>query len=129
MRTFVIRLAAIAVMACSVPLLAAAHDASKPLSPKHGGELFEFEHHAVEMVLAGADLSFYVSEHGEEVDVTGAAFKAVVQTPAGTKAIDLKAEGSTLSAKLDAAPPAGSKIAVTGKDKGGDLIQARFVVK
>ncbi len=81
------------------------------------------------MVLTGSVLTFHVSEHGSPLDVSGSSFKAVVQTPAGTRAIDLKAEGAILTAPLDAPLPQGSKIALTGKDKEGAVIQARFVTK
>ncbi len=43
--------------------------------------------------------------------------------------MELKAEGTTLSATLDAALPKGAKIAVTGKDPHGEVIQARFVTE
>lgn len=107
-----------------------AHDDNKALVPQHGGVLVETpDHHAVEMVISGTSLVFQLSEHGDPLEVTGSRFKAIIQTYAGTRAVDLKAEGATLSATLDAALPKGAWIAVTGKDPHGEVIQARFVTE
>lgn len=107
-----------------------AHDASKPLAPMHGGVIVETDdHHAVEMVISGQDLVFHLTEHGDPLEVTGASFKAIIQSAAGTKVLELKADGTTLKGTLDAPPAKGSKIAVTGKDPHGEVIQARFVVE
>ncbi len=129
MRSVLSCLFALAALAVLVPGGALAHDNSKPLSPKFGGELVEIDHYAIEMVLSGTSLTFHMLEHGEVHDVTGASFKAVIQMASGMRMIDLKAEGATLSAQLDAPLPPGTKIAVTGKDPHGDVVQARFVTK
>ena len=105
-----------------------AHDDTKALAPQHGGTLVETtDHHAVEMVLSGTSLVFHMSEHGEPLEVTGSKFKAVIQNDGGTRMIELEAEGTTLKTTLDAPLPKGTKIAVTGKDPHGEVIQARFV--
>lgn len=70
-----------------------------------------------------------MTEDHDPLEVTGSKFKATIQTDAGTRAVELKAEGTTLSATLDAALPKGAKIAVTGKDPHGEVIQARFVTE
>ena len=129
MRSLIMRALSIAALACALAATASAHDKSKALTPQHGGILIEVDHHAVEMVLKPESITFHVTEHGEPIDVTGASFKAVVQTPAGTSMLELKAEATTLSSALDAPLPTGTKIALTGKDKAGDVIQARFVTK
>lgn len=105
-----------------------AHDDTKALAPQHGGTLVETtDHHAVEMVLSGTSLVFHMIEHGEPLEVTGSKFKAVIQNDTGTRMIELEAEGTTLKTTLDAPLPKGTKIAVTGKDPHGEVIQARFV--
>lgn len=97
---------------------------------QHGGQFVETaDHHGVEMVLFGTSLVFHMTEHHDPLEVTGARFKAIIQTDAGTRTVELKAEGTMLTATLAAPLPKGSKIAVTGKDPHGEVIQARFVTK
>lgn len=98
--------------------------------PKHGGQLFETDdHHGVEMVLNGTALVFHMTEDHDPLEVTGSSFKAIIQAAGGTKIVELKAEGTTLSATLDAPLAKGAKIAVSGKDPHGEVIQARFVAE
>jgi len=98
--------------------------------PKHGGQFVETaDHHGVEMVLSGTSLVFHMSEDHDPLEVTGSKFKAIIQTDAGTRMVELKAEGTTLTATLDATLPKGTKIAVTGKDPHGEVIQVRFVTE
>lgn len=96
--------------------------------PTHGGQFFEdANHHGIEMVLKDQEILFYMTVDGKPLDMTGAKFKAIIQTEAGTKIYNLISEGSTLKAKLDAPLSRGSKVVVTGKDSHGDVLQARFV--
>lgn len=96
--------------------------------PAHGGQFFEdANHHGIEMVLKDQEILFYMTVDGKPLDMTGAKFKAIVQTEAGTKIYNLSSEGSTLKAKLEASLSKGSKVVVTGKDSHGDVLQARFV--
>jgi hypothetical protein len=97
---------------------------------KHGGQFVETaDHHGVEMVLSGTSLVFHMTEDHDPLEVTGSKFKAIIQTDAGTRMVDLKAEGTTLTATLEAPLPKGAKIAITGKDPHGEVIQARFVTE
>lgn len=128
MHSTTLRLLAIALAIAMNMTNLKAHDDTKALAPQHGGTLVETtDHHAVEMVLSGTSLVFHMSEHGEPLEVTGSKFKAVIQNDAGTRMIELEAEGTTLKTTLDAPLPKGTKIAVTGKDPHGEVIQARFV--
>ena len=96
--------------------------------PAHGGQFFEdANHHGIEMVLKDQEILFYMTVDGKPLDMTGAKFKAIIQTEAGTKIYNLISEGSTLKAKLEAPLSKGSKVVVTGKDSLGDVLQARFV--
>jgi len=98
--------------------------------PAHGGQFFEdANHHGIEMVLKDQEILFYMTVDGKPLDMTGAKFKAIIQTEAGTKIHNLISEGSTLKAKLEAPLSKGSKVVVTGKDSHGDVLQARFVKK
>lgn len=97
---------------------------------KHGGQFVETtNHNGVEMVLSGTSLVFHMTEDHEPLDVTGTSFKAVLQTNSGTRMIELKAQGTTLTATLDEPLPSGAKVAVTGKGPHGEVIQARFVIE
>lgn len=98
--------------------------------PAHGGQFFEdANHHGIEMVLNDQEILFYMTIDGQPLDMTGAKFKAIIQTEAGTKIHNLISEGGTLKAKLEASLSKGSKIVITGKDSHGDVLQARFVTK
>ena len=99
----------------------------------HGGQYMEIAgHHGVEMVTGKDHLTFYMTEDHKEMDLTGAQFRAVIQTEqteAGTKILPLTAKGHALTTPLDNPLPKGTKIALTGKDNTGHLLQARFVKK
>ena len=97
---------------------------------RHGGQFVELEdHHGVEMVVDGARLVFHLTEGDNSLDLAGSSFKVIIQSDAGTKMLPLTIDSGALVAKLDATPPAGAKIAISGKDAGGHAIQARFVKK
>lgn len=97
---------------------------------KHGGQFQEVnDHHGVEMVVSGASVVFHMTHEHQPNDMTGASFKAVVQSQAGTSTVALTPDGSALKGNLPNSPAKGAKIALTGKDGHGDVIQARFVMK
>lgn len=53
---------------------------------KHGGQFVLVEgHQGVEMVISGNNLTFHITESDQPADLSGASFKAVVQTEAGVK--------------------------------------------
>lgn len=98
--------------------------------PAYGSQFFEDKnHHGVEMVFKEKEIIFYMTANGKPLDMTGTKFKAIIQTDAGNKVLNLTPEKNTLKATLEAALPKGSKIAVTGKDSHGDVLQARFIKK
>jgi opacity protein-like surface antigen len=95
---------------------------------KHGGQFVEVEgHHGVEMVATADALIFHVTDEDKPMDLMGAQFKAVVQTDAGTTSVALSVEGGALKGALKAPLPAGAKIVISGKDRHGHALQARFV--
>ena len=94
----------------------------------HGGQFVEdANHHGVEMVAKDNEIIFHMTVEGKPFDVTGAKFKAIIQTGTGTKMVALKSEGATLKVTLKTPLAKGDKLVVTGKDSHGDAIQARFV--
>ncbi|MEO1205704.1 MAG: hypothetical protein AAFV45_05175 [Pseudomonadota bacterium] len=96
--------------------------------PKHGGQYFETAaHHGVEMVATDKAIVFHLTQDHEPIDVTGTTFKAVVQSAAGTKMLNLVADGSKLETALEAPLPKGAKVVISGKAKSGAAIQARFI--
>ncbi len=97
---------------------------------EHGGQFVETaDHHGVEMVLKGTSLVFHMTKDHDPLDVTGSQFKAIIQTGASTTMVELAADGTRLTATLDAPLPKGTKIAITGKAPYGAIIQARFVIE
>lgn len=95
---------------------------------KHGGQYVEVEgHHGVEMVATADALTFHLTDDHQPMDLTGAQFKAIVQTDAGTVTVALAAEAGALKGALKAALPAGAKVVISGKDQHGHALQARFV--
>lgn len=96
----------------------------------HGGQFVEAEgHHGVELVVSANALTFYLTDEGKPMDLTGAQFKAIVQTEAGTTMVPLVADGGALKGTLAAPLPSGAKVAISGKDRHGHALQARIVTK
>jgi len=97
-------------------------------SAQHGGQYTSVEgHHGVEMVSTEDALVFFLTENSKPMDLTGASFKAVVQTDAGTNILPLTVENGTLKTRLEKALPAGAKVVLSGQDKNGHTLQTRFV--
>ena len=97
---------------------------------KHGGQLIELgSHQAVEMVVRGTEVSFYVSEDDQPADLDGGTFRLFVQTGSDVMSSSLTIKGNRLIAKLAKDVPSGAKVVVTGKDADGHVLQARFVRK
>jgi hypothetical protein len=95
---------------------------------EHGGQYVEIDgHHGVEMVATDKQLTFHLTEEDKPVDLGGASFKALVQSDAGTKVYPLAVAGSSLVGTIDGAIPKGARVALTGKDRHGHALQARFV--
>ncbi len=129
MRKFFITLVTGSLAVLLISSAGMAHDETKPLAPRHGGQIVEdANHHSVELVASADAIVFHLREHDEPLDVGGTSFKAIIQGSAGTSVVQLTAEGAELSAKLDAPLAKGDKIALSGKDAHGDIIQARFVL-
>ena len=117
---------AIALGHSAIALAADDHDHGS----KYGGQFVLVEgHQGVEMVVSSKNITFHITEKDKPADLSGASFKAVVQTEAGVKMYPLTAEGGLLKAELATELPAGSKVALTGKDGHGHTLQARFVTK
>ncbi len=120
---------AFAVALAAMATLAIAHDVSEPGKPKHGGQYVEYElHYGIELVASDDKLTFHITEHLEPMEMqSGPGFNAIVQSDAGTKMLPLTPEGTTLIAPLTEPIPKGARIVLTGKDKDGLALQARFV--
>lgn len=96
----------------------------------HGGQFIEAEgHHGIELVVSPNALTFHLTDEGKPMDLTGAEFKAIVQTDRGNTIVPLQADGGALKGVLAAALPAGSKVVLSGKDRHGHPLQGRFVTK
>ena len=97
---------------------------------KHGGQLIELDgHQAVEMVVRGTEISFYVSEDDKPAELDGGTFRLFVQNGSDVMSSSLTIKGNRLIAKLAKDVPSGAKVVVTGKDAHGHVLQARFVRK
>ncbi len=123
-------LLAAAALATSIPIIATAHEDHKKKShgAQHGGQFVEFEnHHGIEMVAGQTTLVFHITEDNKPMDLKDGSFKAIVQTNTETKMLPLSIDGNTLTTPIDAPLPKGAKIALSGKDRKGHAIQARFV--
>ena len=97
---------------------------------KHGGLYVEAEgHHGVELVLAPAAIKFYLSDDDKPMDLVGAEFRAVVQADGKNTVVPLKVDGDGLTGSLTAALPSGAIVVISGKDRHGHAVQARFVVR
>ena len=97
---------------------------------KHGGQLIELgDHQAVEMVVRGTEISFYVSEDDKPADLDGGTFRLFVQNGSDVMSSTLTIKGNRLIAKLAKPVTSGAKVVLTGKDGHGHVLQARFVKK
>lgn len=97
---------------------------------KHGGQLIELgDHQAVEMVVRGTEISFYISEDDKPADLDGGTFRLFVQNGSDVMSSALTIESNRLIAKLAKPVPSGAKVVLTGKDGHGHVLQARFVRK
>lgn len=97
---------------------------------KHGGQLIELgDHQAVEMVVRGTEISFYVSEDDKPADLDGGTFRLFVQNGSDVMSSGLTIKGNRLIAKLAKPVASGAKVVLTGKDGHGHVLQARFVRK
>ena len=97
---------------------------------KHGGQLIELgDHQAVEMVVRGTEISFYVSEDDKPADLAGGTFRLFVQNGSDVMSSALTIKGNRLIAKLAKPVASGAKVVLTGKDGHGHVLQARFVRK
>lgn len=106
------------------------HKGERGHHAKHGGQLIELgDHQAVEMVVRGAEISFYVSEDDKPADLDGGTFRLFVQNGSDVMSSTLTIKGNRLIAKLAKAVPSGAKVVLTGKDGHGHVLQARFVRK
>lgn len=95
---------------------------------QHGGQYIELQdHHGVEMVATPDAVTFYVTDDHKPMDLAGSQFKAVVQSDQATTVIELVINNGSLKGALKAPLPAGAKIVLSGKDRHGHAIQARFV--
>lgn len=122
-------LAVVALLSMSLlPVSTPSTHADGEHKPQHGGQFVEVDgHHGVEMVANDTELAFHLSDHNKPMDLTGASFRAIVQTQTGTTILKLAAKGAKLTAVLETPIPPGTKIALSGKAKDGHAIQARFV--
>ena len=86
--------------------------------------------HQAELVLTSAEATVYILEKGKVHETTGAKMRLVVQQGGKTTTLDLiDQQGKRLTAKLDAPIENGAIVVVTGKDKHGDAITGRYVIK
>ena len=87
------------------------------------------DHQAVEMVVRGTEISFYVSEDDKPADLDGGTFRLFVQNGSDVMSSGLTIKGNRLIAKLAKPVASGAKVVLTGKDGHGHVLQARFVRK
>jgi hypothetical protein len=108
-----------------------AHDPeSNPGKPQHGGQYVEYEqHYGIELVHEDGNLVFHMTMHLEPRDMSGSAFQVIVLSDGETKSLTAKVDDSTLIANAGAPLKAGDKVVLSGKDRDGDPLQARFVIE
>jgi hypothetical protein len=104
--------------------------AQEKLGP-HGGLLGAASGgHQAELVLGPTEVTVYILEKGKAHETAGAKMRVVIQQSGKTATIDLAdQQGKRLTGKLDTPIEKGAIVVVTGKDKHGDVISARYVIK
>jgi len=100
------------------------------LKPEFGGITAEAEVFQVELVVKGAQIILYLSEHGAPVETAGASGKLLLLAGKAKEEVALTPSGfQTLSAKLKARPAKGVKAVATISVPGRDVGTARFTLK
>lgn len=96
----------------------------------NGGLLGGTGDHQTELVVAPAELTVYIIEHGKVGEAKGSTFRAVVQQAGKTKTINLaSSDGKRLVGKLDAPLAKGAIVVITGTDHHGDKFNTRYVIQ
>lgn len=111
----------------AAPALATAHEGAGP----NGGQIAEIEGHHVEFTMKDKEVVLFLSDaDSKPIESKGATGRVVVLDGSKQSSADLApVEPNILSAKLEAAPAAGSKVVVSAKLSDGHQLQARFVTK
>jgi hypothetical protein len=100
------------------------------LKPEFGGITAEADVFQVELVVKGAQIILYLSEHGTPVETAGASGKLLLLSGKTKEEVALTPSGfQTLSAKLKARPAKGVKAVATISVPGRDVGTARFTLK
>lgn len=118
-------------MSCIAPQWSLQSSANAQKAGPNGGMLGASSGgHQAELVLSPGELTVYILEKGKVHETTGAKMRAVIQQSGKTTNVDLADQGGKrLVGKLDAPVETGAIVVVTGKDKHGDVITGRFVIK
>ena len=86
--------------------------------------------HQAELVLSPSEVTVYILEKGKLHETTGAKMRIVIQQAGKTTTVELTdQQGKRLTGKLDAPIEKGAIVVVTGRDKHGDVISARYVME
>ncbi len=119
------------VLAALALLFCAAGQTSAQKAGPNGGMLGAVSGgHQVELILSSTELTVYILENGKVHETTGAKMRAIIQQAGKTTTLDLADQGGKrLVGKLGAPVESGAIIVVSGKDKHGDVINGRFVIK
>jgi hypothetical protein len=114
----------------SLALLCSVHAFGQQLGPNGGLLGAPSGEHQAELVLSPTEVTVYILEKGKVHDTAGAKMRVVIQQSGKTRTIDLAdQQGKRLTGKLDAPIEKGAIVVVTGKDKHGDIISGRYVIK
>jgi hypothetical protein len=114
----------------SVALICSVRAFAQQLGPNGGLLGAPSGDHQAELVLSPAEVTVYILEKGKVHDTTGAKMRIVIQHSGKAKTIDLTdQQGKRLTGKLDAPIEKGAIVVVNGRDKHGDVISARYVIK
>jgi hypothetical protein len=111
------------VLFCGAPALA------QKTGP-NGGLVGGTGSHQAELVLSPTELTVYLLENGKVHETTGASFRAFVQQRGKTTTFNLIDQAGKRSVgSLDAPIEKGAIVVITGKDRHGDRVSARYVIK
>ena len=113
----------------SLALLCSAQAIAQQLGPNGGLLGAPSGGHQAELVLSPTEVTVYILENGKVHDTAGAKMRIVIQQSGKTTTVDLAdQQGKRLTGKLDAPIEKGAIVVVTGRDKHGDVISARYVI-
>lgn len=116
-------------LAFTLALFAAQSASAQTRTGPNGGMVAGASGHEIELVIAPAQITIFMMDHGQPASARNATVRAVIQTGQQTATVQLVAgEGNRMTGQLAAPLAKGARVVISGRMADGDNVSARFVV-